>query len=181
MNIPEMLEFIDEVMEDKTGKVLTDLQRSILEGTLKGEKYSDIGDKNGFTEGHVRDVGYQLLQLLSNIFDKPLHKRNLKQFLETQNNISNSVFSFGKKSKINYSNVCREKKAILDNKKSSQYQFQLGIVKKLKNKGLSDRTFNSLQKSDAKGTLRAHTITLSTSQKKDRTSNSPTLPNYQKD
>lgn len=61
MNTPEMLEFIDEVMEDKTGKSLTDLQRSILEGILKGEKYSDIGDKNGFSEGYVRDVGYELL------------------------------------------------------------------------------------------------------------------------
>lgn len=133
-----MLEFIDEVMEDKTGKTLTDLQRSILEGTLKGEKYSDIGEKNGFTEGHVRDIGYELLKLLSKIFDKPLHKRNLRQFLEKQNNISNSVFSFGKKSKINYSNFCEEEKANSYNNKPSQYQFQLGIVKKLKNKGLSD-------------------------------------------
>jgi hypothetical protein len=138
MDTVEMLEFIDEVMEDKTGKVLTDLQRSILEGTLKGEKYSEIGEKNGFTEGHVRDVGYELLQLLSKIFEKPLHKNNLKQFLEKQNNISNSVFSFGKKSKINYSNVCREEKANLENNKPSQDRFQLKIAKKLKNKGLSD-------------------------------------------
>lgn len=45
MNIEEMLEFIDEVLEDKTDKPLTDLQRSILEGILKGEKHSGIGKK----------------------------------------------------------------------------------------------------------------------------------------
>lgn len=144
MNIPEMLEFIDEVMEDKTGKVLTDLQRSILEGTLKGQKYSDIGDKNGFTEGHVRDVGYELLQLLSKIFNKPLHKRNLRQFLENQNNINCGVFNFCKGNKITYSyygNKSSNSKEIeteTEEYKQAKYQVQIETAKKLKNKGLSD-------------------------------------------
>jgi len=144
MNISEMLEFIDEVIEEKTGKPLTDLQVSILEGTLKGEKYSDIGDKNGFTEGHVRDVGYELLQLLSSIFDKPLNKRNLKKFLQNQSIINNGVVKFGKKTKITYSyndNKSSEVKEFEPRTKEYQqaeYLVQVKTVKKLKKKGLSD-------------------------------------------
>jgi hypothetical protein len=154
MNIPEMLEFIDEVMEDKTGKVLSDLQRSILEGTLKGEKYSDIGDKNGFTEGHVRDVGYELLQLLSRIFNKPLHKRSLKQFLEKQNNINNSVLSFGKGSTITYSynenksSNSTEIEMETEEYKQAKYQVQIETAKKLKNKGLSDAEISQILEID---------------------------------
>lgn len=145
MNIPEMLELIDEVMEDKTGKVLTDLQRSILEGTLKGQKYSDIGEKNGFSEGHVRDVGYELLQLLSRIFNKPLHKRNLKQFLEKQNNITfKSCKNFLNGHRITYSyneqklSDLQEIKRETEEYKQAKYQVQISTAKKLKNKGLSD-------------------------------------------
>ncbi len=129
-------------MEEKTGTSLTDLQIAVLEGTLKGQKYADIGDKNGFTEGHVRDVGYELLQLLSSIFNKSLNKRNLKKFLERQNNISHSVVNFGKKTTINYS----YNESLSDSQKTEpeikeynkvKNQVQIKMAKKLKNKGLS--------------------------------------------
>ncbi len=139
-----MLEFIVEVLEDKTDKPLTDLQRSILEETLKGQKYSDIAEKNGFTEGHVRDVGYELLQLLSSIFNKSLTKRNLKTFLEKQNNINCGVFNFCKGNTITYS-YNEEKLLTLQRNspekeeyKQVKYQVQIETAKKLKNKGLSD-------------------------------------------
>jgi hypothetical protein len=145
MNIPEMLEFIDEVMEDKMGKVLTDLQRSILEGTLKGQKYSEIGEKNGFSEGHVRDVGYELLQLLSRIFDKPLHKRNLKQFLEKAHNLNfKGCKNFFNGNTITY--FYNEQKSLhlqeiepeIREYQKVKYQVQIETAIKLKNKGLTD-------------------------------------------
>jgi ascorbate-specific PTS system EIIC-type component UlaA len=82
MNIPKVLEFIDQAVYSKTDKHLTKLQRTILEGTLKEQTYSDIGETNGFSEGHVKDVGYELLQLLSDIFETDINKRNFKSFLE---------------------------------------------------------------------------------------------------
>lgn len=145
MNIPEMLEFIDEVLEEKTGKPLTDLQVSILEGTLRGEKYSDIGDKNGFTEGHVRDVGYELLQLLSSIFHKPLNKRNLKKFLEKQNNIKfQDCKNFLNGNTITYSyndtksSNLQEYESKTRVYQQAEYLVQIKTAKKLKKRGLSD-------------------------------------------
>jgi hypothetical protein len=145
MNIPEMLQFIDEVIEDKTGKPLTNLQVSILEGILKGQKYSEIGNQNGFTEGHVRDVGYELLQLLSKIFDIPLRKRNLKHFLERQNNINfKSCKNFLNGNTITYSYYgnksfnLKEIEPETEEYKQAKYLVQIETVKKLKKKGLND-------------------------------------------
>lgn len=139
-----MLEFIDEVVEEKTGNPLTDLQVSILEETLKGKKYVDVAHNNGFTVGHVRDVGYELWQLLSDIFDKPLNKRNLKRFLEKQNNINfKNCKNFLNGNTINYSQ--NEKSSDLQDIEAetkeyriAKYQVQMKMAKKLKRKGLSD-------------------------------------------
>lgn len=143
MKIPETPEFIDELVEEKTGTSLTDLQIAVLEGTLKGQKYADIGDKNGFTEGHVRDVGYKLLQLLSSIFNKSLNKHNLKKFLEKQNNIdfkNCKNFLNGNKITYSYNELLSDSQEIgIEVKKynKAKHQVQIEMAKKLKNKGLS--------------------------------------------
>ena len=91
MNIHEVMQFVDEVFYLKTGKHLNDLQRGIIEGTLKRQKYSDIAETYGCTAGHAKDVGYALLQMLSNIFDEPIDKGNLKSVLERQGNLNISL------------------------------------------------------------------------------------------
>jgi hypothetical protein len=119
---------------------------------LKGQKYSEIGDKNGFTEGHVRDVGYELLQLLSNIFDKPLNKRNLKKFLAKKNRLNvkdfnnfgtmNHCLNYYGEQNINLSD--KSKSDFLNDEpktkeyQQAKYQLQIKTAKKLKKKGLSD-------------------------------------------
>jgi hypothetical protein len=42
MDIHEVLQFVDKVVYAKTGKRLNDLQRGIIEGTLKQQKYGSI-------------------------------------------------------------------------------------------------------------------------------------------
>ncbi|MEG4987423.1 hypothetical protein QUB08_16885 [Microcoleus sp. BR0-C5] len=42
MRLQEILQFIDDAVYAKTRKRLNDLQRGIIEGTLKRQKYDDI-------------------------------------------------------------------------------------------------------------------------------------------
>jgi hypothetical protein len=95
MQVHEVLQFVDEAVYLKTGKRLNDLQRRIIEGTLKREKYSDIAENYGCSAGHVKDRGYELLQMLSDVFDEPINKGNLKSVIERQGNLN---ISFGDKS-----------------------------------------------------------------------------------
>jgi len=78
MDTAHILQFVDEVLSAKTGKHLNDLQRKIIEGILNRQKYSDIADTYGCTAGNAKDVGYKLLQMLSDVFDEPVDKGNLE-------------------------------------------------------------------------------------------------------
>lgn len=98
MDIHEVMQFIEKAVYLKTGKYLNDLQRGIIEGTLKRQKYSDIAEVYGCTAGHAKDVGYSLLQMLSDIFDEPVDKGNLKSVLERQGNLNISFGNFGDRS-----------------------------------------------------------------------------------
>lgn len=88
MHVHEVLQFIEKAVYAKTGKRLNDLQREIIEGTLKCQKYDDIAENCGCSAGHVKDVGYELLQMLSDVFDEPVDKRNLKSVLERQGTLN---------------------------------------------------------------------------------------------
>lgn len=88
MQVHELLQFVDDAVYLKTGKHLNDLQRGVIEGTLKYQTYSDIADTCGCSAGHAKDVGYELLQMLSDIFDEPVDKGNLKSVLERQGNMN---------------------------------------------------------------------------------------------
>jgi hypothetical protein len=102
------MQFVDEAFYLKTGKHLNDLQRGIIEGTLNRQKYSDIAETYGCTAGHAKDVGYALLQLLSDVFDEPIDKGNLKSVLERQGNQSIWGNTFGDSNIIGYINVCSD-------------------------------------------------------------------------
>jgi len=107
MDTAHILQFVDEVFSANTGKHLNDLQRKIIEGILKRQKYSDIADTYGCRAGHAKDVGYELLHMLSDVFGEPVDKRNLKSVLKRQSTIkialNNSNNIEGNSNTINYS------------------------------------------------------------------------------
>jgi hypothetical protein len=149
MEIREVLQFVDEVMYAKTGKHLNDLQRGIIEGTLKRQKYSEIADTYRLTEGHVKDVGYELLQMLSDVFDEPVDKNNLKSVLERQGNLN---ISFGDNNIIGYINVCSDRPNVTPDKSQpatpdfqqrSKNQTKIETIEKLRQFGLSDEQIAS--------------------------------------
>lgn len=144
MDIKEVLDFIDETIFNKTGKHLNDLQRKVIEGALNHQKYADIADHNGKSEGHIKDIGYEVLQLLSNIFDEPVSKYNLQSVLERKGNFN---LSLGEKTVnghvigcVNFGQDESNNNSHKNNLKTTRRRKSKKITKiqKLKAKGLSD-------------------------------------------
>ena len=134
MQVQQLLQLVDDALYLNTGQHLNDLQRGVIEGTLKHQKYADIAENCGCSAGHAKDVGYELLQILSDIFDEPVDKSNLKSVLERQGNVSislgdNSNSIFGKGC-ININSKPPKRK--LDKKRVEK-------IEKLRQLGLSDQ------------------------------------------
>jgi hypothetical protein len=150
MDTADILKFVDEVVWAKTGKHLNDLQRGIIEGILKRQKYSDIANTYGCTAGHAKDVGYKLLHMLSDVFGEPVDKRNLKSVLKRQSTIkialNNSNNIDGNSNTINYINGCSEIPTPTPDKSRSETpdfqdstnQVKIEMVVKLRQLGLKD-------------------------------------------
>ena len=151
MDTAPILQFVDEVLSAKTGKHLNDLQRKIIEGIVKRQKYSDIADTYGCTAGHAKDVGYELLQMLSDAFDEPVDKGNLESVLERQLNLNinfgdRNTTNFGDSNTINYINGCSELPTPTPDKshpptpdyQDSANQVKIEMIGKLRQLGLKD-------------------------------------------
>ena len=50
-----VLNLLDELVFAKTDQHLDYLQKTILQGTLEGYKYSEVAKESHLSEGHVRD------------------------------------------------------------------------------------------------------------------------------
>ena len=150
MDTAQILQFVDKVLSAKTGKHLNDLQRGIIEGILKRQKYSDIANTYGCTAGHAKDVGYELLHMLSDVFGEPVDKRNLKSVLKRQSTIkialNNSNNIEGNSNTINYINGCSELPNTTPDKsqpptpdyQDGTNQVKIEMVGKLRQLGLKD-------------------------------------------
>lgn len=82
MDFKEILEFADNLVFQKTGQHLNDLQVAILHGTINGYKYSQISQEYNYTEGYVKDTGSKLWRLLSEVLGEELNKTNVKSTLK---------------------------------------------------------------------------------------------------
>ena len=151
MDTAHILQFVDKVLSAKTGKHLNDLQRKIIKGILNRQKYSDIADTYGCTAGHAKDVGYELLQMLSNAFDEPVDKGNLESVLERKLNLNinfgdRNTTNFGDSNTINYINGCSELPTPTPDKsqpptpdyQDGTNQVKIEMVGKLRQLGLKD-------------------------------------------
>ena len=151
MDTADILQFVDKVLSAKTGKHLNDLQRKIIEGILKRQKYSDIADTYGCTAGHAKDVGYELLQMLSDVFGEAVDKGNLESVLERQLNLNinfgdRNNTHFGHSNTINYINGCSELPNTTPDKsqpptpdyQDGTNQVKIEMVGKLRQLGLKD-------------------------------------------
>jgi hypothetical protein len=82
MNVNELLQFVDRLVLDKTGKHLDDVQKAVIEGTYQRETYDEIAQKCHITKNHASDVGSELWKLLSDILNEEIKKSNFRSSLE---------------------------------------------------------------------------------------------------
>ncbi|NJM61358.1 MAG: hypothetical protein HC849_16030 [Oscillatoriales cyanobacterium RU_3_3] len=109
MDIPQTVQFVDEAVSTKTGKNLNDLQRRIIAGILRNQKYADVAETHAYSAKHVKKVSHELLQMLSEVFGEPVKKNNLESVLERQ--INQTITTLGNKNNqkiigISYINNC---------------------------------------------------------------------------
>jgi hypothetical protein len=102
MEVPQILQFVDESVYTKTGKHLNDLQRRIVRGILNRQKYADVAETYGYSDKHVKKVSHELLQMLSDVFGEPVKKSNLESVLERQINVN---ITLGNKNTYNNKNT----------------------------------------------------------------------------
>lgn len=150
MDTREVLQFVDELLYAKTGKRLNDLQRGIIEGTLKRQKYSDIAKNYNCTTGHTKEVGYELWRMLSEVFGERVDKKHLQSILERQ--VNQNIILVDKNVNTNivgsgYINICPDKNipnpdktqpATPDLQQGSKNRTKMEKIDKLRQYGLSD-------------------------------------------
>ncbi len=85
------LDLVEDLMRDRQGHCVSDLQRVILSEVLQGRRYSEIADSYGCTEGHAKDVGSQLWKSLSELLGEKVTKRNLRSVMERCKNKARRV------------------------------------------------------------------------------------------
>ncbi|WP_245824180.1 ATP-binding protein [Planktothrix tepida] len=90
-----MLQFVDQLVVERTGKHLDDLQRAVVEGTWQKQTYDDIAQKYHVTKNHVGDVAYQLWQLLSKELGEDVKKYNFRSVLERVHSKSSQNICIG--------------------------------------------------------------------------------------
>lgn len=79
---PKAVDLADDLVFAVTGRHLSDLQRTILHQAWQGQKYLDIARRSGYTEGHIKDVAYQLWRLLSRVTGEKVTKATVKSALK---------------------------------------------------------------------------------------------------
>lgn len=151
MDIPQILEFVDEAVYAKTDKHLNDLQRKIIAGILKGQKYAEVSKNYGYSADHVKKVSHDLLHILSDVFGEKVKKGNLESVLERQINVR---INFGNKNArhkniigIGTINNCptpagdspkKSQPVITELPQKSQNKAKINTIDKLRMFGLSD-------------------------------------------
>ena len=82
MSADVALAWADALVFSSTGAHLNDLQTTILRQVWQGQRYLDIAQQYGCTEGHAKDAGAQLWKLLSQALGEKITKGNFKAVLE---------------------------------------------------------------------------------------------------
>ena len=106
MDSPQILQFVDEAVCAKTGKHLNNLQRRIIAGILKRQRYADVAETYAYSSDHVKKASHALLQMLSEVFEEQVKKSNLESVLERQINQNITTLGNNNTFQNSYVNNC---------------------------------------------------------------------------
>ncbi|BAB75066.1 tetratricopeptide repeat protein [Anabaena sp. FACHB-709] len=120
MGAEEALELLDSLVYRKTGERLGTTQRIILRNLWEDRKqtYQNIADICGYTEAHLKAVGAQLWQTLTNVLGEKVSKSNFSSVvqrfwqshrLQKMSPIVNPVLNNGKPQELDYNFVGRDR------------------------------------------------------------------------
>lgn len=106
MGWQEVLKSIDDLVFARTGKHLDSLQAAILKGVFDGQKYAEIANEYKCTVGHVKDEGYELWQILSEVIGEDLNKSNFRATVERLGLLNSHYKIIGNPVQIGNINFC---------------------------------------------------------------------------
>ena len=131
MNVNEVVKFVDNIVFDKTGKHLDDVQTAVVQGTWERQTYDDIAQECNVTKNYVGDVGAELWQILSKELGEDIKKTNFRSRFEriniessqnicivTNHNFSSQIFN-------NNPNKQNQESSTTHKSKSSHYDLIL--------------------------------------------------------
>ncbi|HEY9876261.1 MAG TPA: NB-ARC domain-containing protein [Candidatus Obscuribacterales bacterium] len=105
MNLKEVLNLADEIVFNKTGQHLDDLQEAVLRGTLQRDTYKKIAKEFDCSESRIREIGSQLWRILSEKLGEDVSKSNFRSAMERLQN--SNVLNFAQNVSGSF-NICGE-------------------------------------------------------------------------
>jgi hypothetical protein len=91
INLDQLTQYIDQLVYSKTGKHLNTVQISILEGVLEEKNYEQIATQSLWSEAHVKTVGAELWNLLSEIWGEFVTKKSFRSIITVKLKTSPSL------------------------------------------------------------------------------------------
>ncbi|MEG3925902.1 MULTISPECIES: ATP-binding protein [unclassified Microcoleus] len=109
MNVEYVVQWVNNLIVDKTGEHLTPLQEAILTGVWQRQKYPQIAKEFNCSESHVKKEAAKLWEKLREELGEDLNKLNFRSKLEKKHRVSQGS-NFGYCVQINEGsiNICGE-------------------------------------------------------------------------
>lgn len=107
MNVEDVVQWMNNLIFDKTGEHLTPLQEAIVTGVWQRQKYPQIAKDFHCSESHVKKEAAKLWEKLGEELGEDLNKFNFRSKLEKKYRVS-QVSHFGDWLQIDNVNICGE-------------------------------------------------------------------------
>jgi hypothetical protein len=81
MNVEQALIIVDTAFKQK---LLNNVQELVFHQSWLGQTYLEMAENSGYNSNYIKDVGYKLWKLLSQVFEQEVTKSNLRSVLRRQ-------------------------------------------------------------------------------------------------